>query len=77
MVTVRAKEFPDRISVDGGQTYINATVGSLDPLVARYGDWAWDGANNEMTLMSKLYRVFVFYCGQINFFFPPAKVNFV
>ena len=41
------QEFPDRFSIDGGQNYINATLGSIDPVSARNGDWEWDPVNNE------------------------------
>ena len=47
-------QYPDRFSIDGGATFINATVGGLDPSNATYGDWEWDNANNEIKFMGKL-----------------------
>lgn len=45
---VAVEEMPDRFSFDGGQTFINATVGGIDPLTAMNGDWEWDDANNDV-----------------------------
>ena len=45
---------PDRFSFDGGATFINATVGGLDPSNANNGDWEWDNANNEIKFIGKL-----------------------
>ena len=47
--------FPDRLSIDGGATYINATLGGLDPSNAVYGDWEWDNANNEIKFLGELF----------------------
>ncbi|XP_053372863.1 fibrocystin-L-like [Mercenaria mercenaria] len=39
---------PDRFSFDGGETYINATVGGIDPSTAENGDWEWDNTNSKV-----------------------------
>jgi hypothetical protein len=43
-----AEVLPDRFSFDGGQSYINATVGSIDPATAKNGDWTWDNTNSKV-----------------------------
>ncbi|KAL4228989.1 Fibrocystin-L [Mactra antiquata] len=45
------KEFPDRLSIDGGNTFINATAGAIDPSTGQNGDWEWDNVNNELKLL--------------------------
>lgn len=42
------REVPDRFTIDGGRSFINATVGGLDPATANNGDWEWDNANSEI-----------------------------
>ena len=46
--------FPDRLSIDGGVTYINATPGGLDLSTAVYGDWEWNNKNNEIKFLGEL-----------------------
>ena len=53
VVRLKAKEFPDRVSINGGATYINATVGEMNSSVARYGDWTWNNMEKEIKFMSK------------------------
>ena len=46
-------EFPDRFSFDGGNTFVNATVGGLDPSTHVHGDWEWDNVNSEIRYLGK------------------------
>ncbi|XP_060603397.1 fibrocystin-L-like isoform X3 [Ruditapes philippinarum] len=39
---------PDRFTIDHGKTFIDATVGGIDPLAAKDGDWEWDNANRKI-----------------------------
>lgn len=47
-IRLKVRELPDRFTIDGGHTYINATTGGLDPSMAHNGDWEWDNVNNEI-----------------------------
>ena len=49
-------QYPDRFSIDGGETFVNATA-SLDPANATFGDWEWDNANNEIKFMGKFSKM--------------------
>ncbi|XP_052286416.1 fibrocystin-L-like [Dreissena polymorpha] len=40
-------QLPDRLSIDGGNSFINMTVG-LNPATAKHGDWEWDNDNDEI-----------------------------
>ena len=46
-------KFPDRLSVDGGASYINASLDGLDPVNGSYGDWEWDNAKSEVKFMGR------------------------
>ncbi|XP_060573258.1 fibrocystin-L-like isoform X2 [Ruditapes philippinarum] len=48
LMEFEAEVLPDRFSFDGGQSYINATVGSIDPATAKNGDWTWDNTNSKV-----------------------------
>ena len=48
------EEFPDRFSIDGGASYINATLDGLDPNTNVYGDWEWDNVNSEIKFLGKV-----------------------
>ncbi|KAH3704517.1 hypothetical protein DPMN_079573 [Dreissena polymorpha] len=39
---------PDRFSINGGATFINATDGVIDPDTAINGDWEWDATNTTV-----------------------------
>ena len=52
-MTLRAKEFPDRLSFDSGATFVNATVGGLNTAVAKNYDWTWSSIESEMTIFCK------------------------
>ena len=54
------EKFPDRFSIDGGASFINATLDGLDPSVNVYGDWEWDNINNEI----KFLGMFIFFLVQ-------------
>lgn len=45
------RAFPDRVSVNGGATFINPTLEGLDPAVHGYGDWEWDNDKKEVKLL--------------------------
>ena len=53
IVRLNVTQFPDRFSIDGGQTFVNATP-SLDPANATFGDWEWDNINKEIKFIGKL-----------------------
>ena len=53
IVRLNVTQFPDRFSIDGGQTFVNATS-SLDPANATFGDWEWDNINKEIKFIGKL-----------------------
>ena len=65
IVRLNVTQFPDRFSIDGGQTFVNATP-SLDPTNATFGDWEWDNINKEIKFIGKLRenRLIVFPCTQ-------------
>jgi hypothetical protein len=44
---------PDRFTIDHGKTFIDATVGGIDPLAAKDGDWEWDNANRKIKFIGK------------------------
>lgn len=50
---VDVKEVPDRFSIDGGDNFLNATVGGLDPNTAKNGDWEWDNVNKKVKFISR------------------------
>ncbi|XP_052805044.1 fibrocystin-L-like isoform X2 [Mya arenaria] len=47
VVRLPVETLPDRLSLDGGQSFINMTEG-LDPATAKHGDWEWDNINDEI-----------------------------
>ena len=52
-------ELPDRFTIDGGKTFINATVGGIDPTTAKNGDWEWDNVNNKIKFIGMMLFLFI------------------
>ena len=78
IVRLNVTQFPDRFSIDGGQTFVNATP-SLDPTNATFGDWEWDNINKEIKFIGKLRenRLIVFPCTPSNKTKKSAHTCFV
>ena len=53
MLKLDVERAPDRLSIDGGSNFINATTGSLDPTTAKNGDWEWDNANTDIKMIGE------------------------
>ena len=77
VVRLAVEEFPDRFSIDGGNSFINATLGGLDPDNAMNGDWEWDNANSEIKYVGKFSSaeeyILYFFGYKMGFFLPKQS----
>jgi hypothetical protein len=58
-VELNVFEAPDRFTIDGGNSFINATVGGIDPSTAKNGDWEWDNANNKIKFIGMKFQYII------------------